>query len=127
MRAMDALMAFPALLLAMGLVAAMGPGTLSVAVAIAVVYIPGVARLTRGVVLAERGRDYVEAARAIGEAEPRVLVRHILPNSVSPLLVQATINFANAMVIEAGLSFLGIALVCPRGDRSQCRELVREA
>jgi peptide/nickel transport system permease protein len=113
MRVMDALLAFPALLLAMGLVAAMGPGTNSATVAIAIVYIPGVARLTRGVVLAERGQDYVEAARAIGEGEARVLVRHILPNSVSPLLVQATVNFANAMVIEAGLSFLGIGTPPP--------------
>lgn len=113
MRVMDALMAFPALLLALGLVAAMGPGTTSAIVAIGVVYIPGVARLTRGVVLAERAQEYVEAARALGQADRRILARHILPNCTSALLVQATVNFANAIVIEAGLSFLGVGTPPP--------------
>jgi peptide/nickel transport system permease protein len=113
MRVMDALMAFPALLLALGLVAAMGPGTTSAILAIGIVYIPGVARLTRGVVLAERGQEYVEAARALGQADGWILGRHVLPNCTSPLLVQATVNFANAIVIEAGLSFLGIGTPPP--------------
>jgi peptide/nickel transport system permease protein len=113
MRVMDALMAFPALLLALGLVAALGPGTTSAIVAIGVVYVPGVARLTRGIVLAERGQEYVEAARATGQADRRILVRHILPNCLSPLIVQATVNVANAIVIEAGLSFLGVGTPPP--------------
>ncbi len=113
MRVMDALMAFPALLLALGLVAALGPGTTSAILAIGIVYVPGVARLTRGVVLAERGQEYVEAARATGQADSWILVRHILPNCASPLVVQATVNFANAIVIEAGLSFLGIGTPPP--------------
>jgi peptide/nickel transport system permease protein len=113
MRGMDALLAFPALLLALGLVAIMGPGSTSTTLAIGIVYTPGVARLTRGVVLAERPQEYVQAARALGQRERWVLARHIMPNCVSALLVQASVNFANAMVIEAGLSFLGIGTPPP--------------
>jgi peptide/nickel transport system permease protein len=113
MRCMDALLAFPALLLALGLVAIMGPGSTSTTLAIGIVYTPGVARLTRGVVLAERPQEYVQAARALGQRDRWVLMRHIMPNCVSALLVQASVNFANAMVIEAGLSFLGIGTPPP--------------
>ena len=113
MRCMDALLAFPALLLALGLVAIMGPGSTSTMLAIGIVYTPGVARLTRGVVLAERPQEYVQAARALGQRDRWVLLRHIMPNCVSALLVQASVNFANAMVIEAGLSFLGIGTPPP--------------
>jgi peptide/nickel transport system permease protein len=113
MRCMDALLAFPALLLALGLVAIMGPGSTSTTLAIGIVYTPGVARLTRGVVLAERPQEYVQAARALGQRDRWVLTRHIMPNCVSALLVQASVNFANAMVIEAGLSFLGIGTPPP--------------
>lgn len=113
MRCMDALLAFPALLLALGLVAIMGPGSTSTMLAIGVVYTPGVARLARGVVLAERPQEYVQAAHALGQRDRWVLLRHILPNCVSALLVQASVNFANAMVIEAGLSFLGVGTPPP--------------
>jgi peptide/nickel transport system permease protein len=113
MRGMDALLAFPALLLALGLVAIMGPGSTSTMLAIGIVYTPGVARLTRGVVLAERPQEYVQAAHALGQHGRWVLLRHIMPNCVSALLVQASVNFANAMVIEAGLSFLGIGTPPP--------------
>jgi peptide/nickel transport system permease protein len=113
MRCMDALLAFPALLLALGLVAIMGPGSTSTTLAIGIVYTPGVARLTRGVVLAERPQEYVQAAHALGQRDQWVLLRHIMPNCVSALLVQASVNFANAMVIEAGLSFLGIGTPPP--------------
>ena len=113
MRCMDALLAFPALLLALGLVAIMGPGSISTMLAIGIVYTPGVARLTRGVVLAERPQEYVQAAHALGQRDRWVLLRHIMPNCVSALLVQASVNFANAMVIEAGLSFLGIGTPPP--------------
>jgi len=113
MRCMDALLAFPALLLALGLVAIMGPGSTSTTLAIGIVYTPGVARLTRGVVLAERPQEYVQAAHALGQRDRWVLLRHIMPNCGSALLVQASVNFANAMVIEAGLSFLGIGTPPP--------------
>jgi peptide/nickel transport system permease protein len=113
MRGMDALLAFPALLLALGLVAIMGPGSTSTALAIAIVYTPGVARLTRSVVLAEQPQEYVQAAHALGQRDRWVLLRHIMPNCASALLVQASVNFANAMVIEAGLSFLGVGTPPP--------------
>ena len=107
MRVMDAVLAFPAILLAIGLVAVLGPGTGSGIVAIGIVYIPVLARVTRGAVLARRGEEYVDAARAVGASDWGILRRHILPNSFAPVLVQATVGFASAVVIEAGLSFLG--------------------
>lgn len=107
MRIMDAILAFPAILLAIGLVAALGPGTGSGIIAIGIVYIPVLARVTRGAVLSTRGEEYVDAARAIGETDWGILRRHILPNSLAPVLVQATVGFSTAVVIEAGLSFLG--------------------
>jgi ABC-type dipeptide/oligopeptide/nickel transport system permease subunit len=107
MRLMDALLAFPAILLAIGLVGALGPGTGSGIIAIGVVYIPVLARVTRGAVLARRAEEYVQAARAVGETDAGILGRHVLPNCVAPILVQLTVGFAAAIVIEAGLSFLG--------------------
>ena len=107
MRVMDAVLAFPAILLAIGLVAVLGPGTGSGIVAIGIVYIPVLARVTRGAVLARRGDEYVDAARAVGASDWGILRRHILPNSSAPVLVQVTVGFASAVVIEAGLSFLG--------------------
>ena len=107
MRVMDAILAFPAILLAIGLVASLGPGTWSGIIAIGIVYIPVLARVTRGAVLARRGKEYVDAARAVGETDWGILRRHVLPNSLAPVLVQATVGFASAVVIEAGLSFLG--------------------
>ena len=107
MRVMDAILAFPAILLAIGLVAALGPGRGSGIIAIGIVYIPVLARVTRGAVLARRAEEYVDAARAVGETDWGILRRHVLPNSIAPILVQATVGFASAVVIEAGLSFLG--------------------
>jgi peptide/nickel transport system permease protein len=116
MRCMDAILAFPALLLAIGLVAAWGPGTVSGIIAIGVVYVPVFARVTRGAVLARRHEEYVEAARALGETDLAVLRRHVLPNCVAPVLVQATLGFASAIVIDAGLSFLGAGTPPPAPD-----------
>ncbi len=107
MRIMDAILAFPAILLAIGLVAALGPGTGNGIIAIGIVYIPVLARVTRGAVLSTRSEEFVDAARAIGETDWGILRRHILPNSFAPVLVQATVGFSAAVVIEAGLSFLG--------------------
>jgi ABC-type dipeptide/oligopeptide/nickel transport system permease subunit len=112
MRCMDALLAFPALLLALGLVAIMGPGSASTMRRRHCVHAGGrAAHAGRG--LAERPQEYVQAAHALGQRERWVLLRRIMPNCVSALLVQASVNFANAMVIEAGLSFLGIGTPPP--------------
>jgi peptide/nickel transport system permease protein len=113
MRVMDGLQAFPAILLAIALMAARGPGVANVIFALSVVYTPRTAMLIRSTVLTLRELDYVQAARALGQRDRWVLARHIMPNCVSALLVQASVNFANAMVIEAGLSFLGIGTPPP--------------
>ena len=113
MRMMDGLLAFPPLLLAIGLVAAMGPSMMTVAVSIGVVYIPRFARVMRSAVLTEREKEYVEAARAIGQSGFKILVRHIGPSTISPVLVLGTIIFALAVIIEAMLSFLGIGVPPP--------------
>ena len=107
MRVMDALMAFPAILLAMAITAALGPSLLNVVVALSVVYVPRTARVVRGSVLALREQPFVEAARAVGSSDPRIIGLHVLPNCLSPILVQATFVFAYAILAEAGLSFIG--------------------
>lgn len=109
-RVVDAMMAFPDILLAIALVAALGPSAANVVIALAVVYAPRIARVVRASTLVIRELPYVEAARALGVPTPVILVRHVLRNVVSPLLVQATFVFANAILAEAGLSFLGVGV-----------------
>lgn len=113
MRMMDALLAFPPLLLAIGLVASMGPSLKTVSISIGVVYIPRFARVMRSSVLAEKEKEYVEAARAIGQSGFKILIKHIGPSTISPMIVLATIIFALAIIIEATLSFLGVGLPPP--------------
>jgi peptide/nickel transport system permease protein len=108
MRIMDGLMAFPGIVLALGLVAALGPRISNIIIALSVVYIPNVTRLMRSGVLSLREQDYVLAARAVGAHEVRIVTRHITPNLVAPLVVQVSFIFAFAIVAEAGLSFLGV-------------------
>jgi peptide/nickel transport system permease protein len=108
MRAMDALMAFPGIILAIGIVAATGPSVINVIIALGVVFIPRVARLMRGVVLSLREMQYIEAARAIGVPDRTIIVRHIMRNAWSPIIVQATFIFAEGVIGEATLSFLGV-------------------
>jgi peptide/nickel transport system permease protein len=108
MRLADALMAFPAVLLAIGVAAALGSGANTVVTALAVVYIPRTARILRGAVLVVRQQEYVEAARAVGVGHARIMWRHILPNCMAPLIVQLSFVFAYAVLSEAVLSFLGL-------------------
>jgi peptide/nickel transport system permease protein len=112
-RVMDVFFSFPALLLAIGVAAMLGPGLSNAIVAIAVVYAPVFGRVIRGPVLVERGKEYVEAARVIGASSPRVLLRHIFPNTLSPLIVQATITLSQAILTEATLSYLGLGTQPP--------------
>src|SRR3569623_512176 len=105
-RVVDAMMAFPDILLAIALVAALGATATNVVVALGIVYAPRIARVVRASTLVIRELPYVEAARALGEPTPVILVRHVLRNVTSPLLVQGTFIFANAILAEAGLSFL---------------------
>ena len=108
MRSMDALLAFPAILLAIGISAALGPQATSVIVALSVAYVPRTARITRASTLVIREMEYVEAARLSGASHVRMILRHILPNCMGPLVVQLTFVFAYAILAEAALSFLGI-------------------
>jgi peptide/nickel transport system permease protein len=107
MRLMDSMMAFPGIVLAIGLMAALGPSKYDVMTALTVVYTPRMARVVRSIVLTIREMPFVEAARAQGTANLRILLRHILPNCLSPLIVQGTFVFAEAVLGEASLSFLG--------------------
>jgi peptide/nickel transport system permease protein len=110
MRVMDGLMAFPAIVLAIGLMAALGPSVTNVIVAIAIVYSPRVARVVRGSVLVIRETPYVEAARALGATDAALIARHVLPNCLSPVVVQGSFVFAAAVLTEAALSFLGVGV-----------------
>ncbi len=110
MRIMDGLMAIPAILLALGLVALWGAGLITVILAITVPEIPRVVRLVRSVVLSVREEPYVEAAISIGTPTPKILYRHILPNTIAPLIVQATYTVGFAILVEAILSFLGVGI-----------------
>jgi peptide/nickel transport system permease protein len=109
-RIIDAMMAVPDLLLAIALVAALGPSLFTVIVALGIVYTPRLARIVRASTLVIRELPYVEAARALGVPTWRIMSRHVLRNLVSPILVQGTFIFAYAMLAEAGLSFLGLGV-----------------
>lgn len=108
MRVMDAFMAFPGILLALGIMAVLGPSVANVVIALSIVYTPRVARIVRSSVLSIREMDYVEAARAVGGKDFRLITRHILPNCIAPIVVQGTFIFAYAVISEASLSFLGV-------------------
>jgi ABC-type dipeptide/oligopeptide/nickel transport system permease subunit len=113
MRGIEILLAFPYLLLALAIVAAMGTGALNTTIAVGVWGIPTVTRMVRGSVLALRETEYVGAARALGAATPALLRRHILPNVVPGLVVYSTLFMANAILLEAALSFLGLGVQPP--------------
>ena len=110
MRIMDGLMAIPGILLAIGLVAVWGAGLFTVILAIVVPEIPRVVRLVRSIVLTIREEPYVEAAISVGTPVPLILIRHVMPNTFAPMIVQATFVCASAILIEAILSFLGIGI-----------------
>jgi peptide/nickel transport system permease protein len=113
MRVMDVLLAFPAILLALLIVAIAGAGTLTSVLAIAVVYTPIFARVARGPALSLKQREFVEAARTFGSSQRYILTRHLLLNLVAPLTVQVTLALAWALLTEASLSFLGLGTQPP--------------
>ncbi len=116
MRVVDVLLAFPYLLLALIIVAALGPSLTNTVIAIGIIYTPQYARLMRGQVLRVQTADFVVAARAIGAGRLRVMLRHILPNSFTPVLVLATLQSGGVVVETAGLSFLGLGAQPPSPD-----------
>lgn len=113
MRPLDVLMAFPAILLAIALMSVFGTGATLVSVALAVVYTPVMARVARAAVLATKVEVYVDGARALGAAMPRLVLAHIVPNAATPILVQASVLMAIGILIEAALSFLGVGVRPP--------------
>jgi peptide/nickel transport system permease protein len=131
MRVNDALMAFPAVLLAIAITAVLGPSTTDVILAVAIVYIPRTARLVRASVIVVRQMDYVQAARACGAGHWRILRHHVLPNCMAPLIVQLSFLYAYAVLTEAVLSFLGVGAVPPTPTwgniMSEGRQYMRDA
>src|SRR5437870_9946852 len=116
MRLTDILMAFPYILLAIAIVAGLGPGLRNAMVAIAIVGFPVYARLVRGLVLSLREREFVEAARALGGRDRRILVRHLLPHLISPVVVAFSLDVGAKILATAGLSFLGLGSQPPTAD-----------
>jgi peptide/nickel transport system permease protein len=110
MRVMDILMAFPSILLAIGVMAILGPRFINIVIALAIPYTPVAARVVRGEILQLRERDFAEAARAVGMSDFRIMVRHLIPNSMAPILVQQTFVLALAILAESGLNFLGVGV-----------------
>jgi peptide/nickel transport system permease protein len=113
MRVMDAIHAFPALVLALAITAALGTGIVNIMIAIGIVYMPSYARLVRGQVLSVRERDFVVAAQLLGASMPRLMFLHIWPNVTAPIIVQASLNVSTAILTEASLSFLGLGVRPP--------------
>ena len=116
MRLMDAVLSFPPLVLALALGAVLGAGLTGVLLALGVVYTPTFARLMRGQVLSIEARDYVDAARALGASGGRVAWRHVVPNAINPIIVQASLSVAFAILAEASLSFLGLGIQPPQAS-----------
>src|SRR5579871_120520 len=116
MRILDVWLAFPTILLALGLAAALGPGLRTALIAMMVVNAPPLIRLVRGLVLAAKEHAYVEAARSLGASTPRVLVRHMLVNIVSPVIVYTTLQTGRNVILAASLSFLGLGIQPPAAD-----------
>ena len=113
MRLTDVMFAFPGLLFAIMIVAVLGPGLTNVFVALGAVSWPGMARLVRGQVLSIRQRDYVEAARAVGAPAWRIILVHVLPNGLGPIIVSASLGMGTAILAESSLSFIGIGVQAP--------------
>lgn len=113
MRAMDVLMAFPAILLAIAIMAILGTGYINSIIALSVVYAPRCARIVRSSTLSIKGLSYIEACRALGMADTRIIFRHILPNCLAPLVIQVVFVFAYAILADAALSFIGVGTPPP--------------
>jgi peptide/nickel transport system permease protein len=130
MRIVDVMLAFPGILLALAIVAVLGPSLPSLMVAVGISSIPTYARLTRGSVLAARENLYVDAARVVGATDPAILMRHILPNVVAPIIVVATLGVGSAILVSATLSFLGLGSQPPTPEwgrmLSEGRQYLRE-
>jgi peptide/nickel transport system permease protein len=130
MRLMDILLAMPSILLAIAIAASLGAGLFNLMIAVGISNIPRYARIARGSVLSVRGMEYIEAAKAAGSSDLRILARHVIPNCTAPLIVQATLGIASAILNAAALSFIGLGIQPPFPEwgamLSEGRQLIRE-
>ena len=113
MRFIDIMLAIPSILLMMAIVTALGNGVINLTIAIAVSSVPGYARIVRASVMTEKGKEYIEAARSVGTSDVKIILRHILPNCLAPIIVQATMSIATAILSIASLSFVGLGIAPP--------------
>ena len=130
MRLMDVIMSIPSILLAISIVAALGPGLINLMIATGISYVPSYARIVRASILSIKDQEFVEAARAVGTNDFKIIVRHILPNCMAPIIVQATVGVALAILTAAGLSFIGLGLEPPTPEwgamLSSGRDFIRD-
>ncbi len=124
-RLLDVLLAFPAILLGIGVAAVFGTGVRGIVVAIGIASVPDFARIARAAAISERERDYVAAAHAIGASSGRIMRRHVLPNVVPPLLIQLSVALSFAVLLEAGLSFLGLGIQPPQPSWGSMLQVAR--
>lgn len=113
MRLMDVLLAIPSILLAISIVSALGPGLVNVMIAVGISSIPSYARIVRASVITLKDQEFIEAARAVGTSNFRIIAKHLIPNSLAPIIVQATLGVAGAILSAAGLSFIGLGIQPP--------------
>ena len=116
MRLMDILLAIPSILLAISIVSALGPGLFNVMIAVGISSVPGYARIVRASVIQLKGQEFIEAAKAIGATDWRIIIKHIIPNSLAPIIVQGTLGVAGAILSAAGLSFIGLGIQPPQPE-----------
>ena len=128
-RVLDVMLAFPGLLLAITIVAILGNGTINTIMAIGIFCIPGIARIVRGAVISLKGSEYVQAARVMGESDFKIIIRHVLPNSISLIIVNITLDLGTSILTASSLSFLGLGVQAPNPEwgamLSQMREVIR--
>ncbi len=116
MRVMDVLLSIPQTLLAIAIVAALGPSLMNLMIAVGISAVPTYARIVRGSVLSIRSMEFIEAARSVGSSDLRIILRHIIPNSMAPIIVQSTLGVASAILNAAGLSFIGLGIQPPNPE-----------
>jgi peptide/nickel transport system permease protein len=130
MRGMDILLSIPSILLAIAIAASLGPGLYNMMIAVGISTTPQYARIIRGSVLSLRGEEFVEAAKAVGSSDTRIILKHILPNCLAPIIVQSTLGVASAILTAAGLSFIGLGIQPPTPEwgamLSGGREYIRD-
>jgi len=122
MRLLDILMAIPSTILAISICAALGPGMTNTMIAVGISGIPKYARVVRSAVLTAKQQEYVEAARAIGAGDRRIIFRHLIPNSMAPIIVQASMGIASAILAAASMSFIGLGIQPPNPEWGQCSQ-----